>query len=285
LSILAQAGANDAARAAFALLGVNTFRLNAFGLNARLLIVIIASVAVGLGSILVFGYTSDQRAIGIARDKLKAHMLAVRLYRDQSHVVIASYGGVLRGTARYLRLTFRPFLFLVIPITFLIVQLDHYLGMTPIRVNTPFLLTARVSGGTALDEISVELPPEIAANAPPVHIAAENDVVWRLVASREGAYEAKIIAGGESAVKTVRVSSQIARVSSERLRDHFWERMFLSGESALPPNGAIESITVDYPESHISVGIGGYSMNWMWLFFILSMIAGFIFKELLGINV
>ena len=29
----------------------------------------------------------------------------------------------------------------------------------------------------------------------------------------------------------------------------------------------------------------GYGMNWIWLFFILSMVAGFIFKELLGIKI
>ena len=42
---------------------------------------------------------------------------------------------------------------------------------------------------------------------------------------------------------------------------------------------------VDYPERNIPLGIAGYEMNWIWLFFILSMIAGFIFKELLGIEV
>ena len=77
----------------------------------------------------------------------------------------------------------------------------------------------------------------------------------------------------------------MAQVSPERWRDHFWERMFTSGESALPNDSAVESITVNYPERNIPLGIGGYEMNWIWLFFILSMIAGFIFKELLGIEV
>ena len=61
--------------------------------------------------------------------------------------------------------------------------------------------------------------------------------------------------------------------------------MFSSGESALPNDSAVESITVNYPERNIPLGIAGYEMNWIWLFFILSMVAGFIFKELLGIEV
>jgi uncharacterized membrane protein (DUF106 family) len=262
-------------------------------LTSPLAIVVMLSVVVGLLMIVLFGYTSDQKAIGIAKDQLKAHLLAVRLYRDQLQVVMGSYGKILRGTGRYLKLAFKPLLYVIIPITLLIVQLDRYLGLTPIHTNTPFLVSARVNNPEALDSVSIDLPPEITASAPPVHIAADNEVVWRLVASQEGLYEVKISAGGQSATpsvtptltKSVRVSSQLARVSPERLRDHFWERMFSSGESALPANSAIESIAVDYPERNIPLGIAGYEMNWIWLFFILSMIAGFICKELLGIEV
>ena len=262
-------------------------------LTSPLAIVVMLSVVVGLLMIVLFGYTSDQKAIGIAKDQLKAHLLAVRLYRDQLQVVMGSYGKILRGTGRYLKLAFKPLLYVIIPITLLIVQLDRYLGLTPIHTNTPFLVSARVNNPEALDSVSIDLPPEITASAPPVHIAADNEVVWRLVASQEGLYEVKISAGGQSATpsvtptltKSVRVSSQLARVSPERLRDHFWERMFSSGESALPANSAIESIAVDYPARNIPLGIAGYEMNWIWLFFILSMIAGFICKELLGIEV
>ena len=259
--------------------------LMASWLTSPLMIVVVLSVVIGLVMIVLFGYTSDQKAIGIAKDQLKAHLLAVRLYRDQLHVVMGSYGKVLRGTGRYLKLAFKPLLYVIIPITLMIVWLDRSLGLRAIQTNTPFLLTARMNNPQALDGVSIDLPPEITASAPPVHVAADNEVVWRLVASQQGAYEVKISAGGQSAVKTVRVSSELAQVSPERLRDHFWERMFSSGESALPNDSAVESISVNYPERNIPLGIAGYEMNWIWLFFILSMIAGFIFKELLGIEV
>jgi uncharacterized membrane protein (DUF106 family) len=282
LAILLQPGAAAAQTAAWT---AHFALLLASWLMSPLAIVIILSVVIGLLMIVLFGYTSDQKAIGIAKDQLKAHLLAVRLYRDQLHVVMGSYGKVLRGTGRYLKLAFKPLLYVIIPITLMIVWLDRSLGLTAIQVNTPFLLTARVNNPQALDSVSIDLPPEITASAPPVHVAGDNEVVWRLVASHEGAYEVKVGAGGQSAEKTVRVSSELAQVSPERLRDHFWERMFTSGESALPENSAVESIAVDYPERNIPLGIAGYEMNWIWLFFILSMIAGFIFKELLGIEV
>ncbi len=277
----------------------NVALLAASWLTSPLAIVILLSLIVGLLMILLFGYTSDQKAIGVAKDQLKAHLLAVRLYRDQLHVVMGSYGKVLRGTGRYLKLAFKPLLYVIIPITLLIVWLDRSLGLTAIQPNTPFLLSVHLSKPGGIDQlgnesdgtqenlnnIRIELPPEINATAPAVHVLADNEAVWRLVATKNGTYEVKIVTGNEIVGKTVRVASQLAQVSPERLRGHFWERMFSSGESALPANSAIESITVDYPERNIPLGIAGYQMNWIWLFFILSMIAGFIFKELLGIEV
>jgi len=254
-------------------------------LTSPLSLVILLSVVVGLGMVLLFGYTSDQKSIAIAKDRLKAHLLAVRLYRDQLPVVMGSYGKLLRGTGRYLKLAFKPLLYAIIPITFLVVQLDRYLGMAAIQKDAPFLLTVKVRDADALSRVSIELPPGIISSAPPVHVAAENAAVWRLAASREGSYEVGIAMDAERVTKTVDVSSRSAWVSPERLRDHFWERMISSGEPALPAGGSIESIAVDYPRRSISLGIASYAMNWIWLFFIFSMIAGFAFKELLGIRI
>jgi hypothetical protein len=255
-----------------------------FWLTSPLAIVVVFSVVVGLLMIVLFGYTSDQKAIGVAKDQLKAHLLAVRLFQDQLHVVMGSYGRILRGTGRYLKLAFMPLLYVIIPITFLIVQLDRYLGWTGIPPNAPFLLTARLTNADAIDDVALELPPEVTMTAPPVHAPATREVVWRLAASKGGAYEVKLAAGGQSVTKNVNVSADVVKVSPMRLRGHFWERLFDSAESALPDNSPIESIAVDYPERSIDL-FGYYEINWIWLFFILSMIAGFIFKEILGIKV
>src|ERR1039457_3360452 len=114
--------------------------------TSPLAIVIVVSVVVGLLMVVLFGYTSDQKAIGIAKDQLKAHLLAVRLYRDQIPVVMGSYGKILRGTGRYLKLAFKPLLYVIIPMTLLMVQIDRYLGQTPLPANAPFLLTVHMTG-------------------------------------------------------------------------------------------------------------------------------------------
>lgn len=233
--------------------------------------------------VILFGYTSDQKAIGVAKDQLKAHLLAVRLYRDQIPVVMGSYGKILRGTGHYLKLAFKPLLYVIIPISLLIAQVDRYLSATPIPQQAPFLLTVRMAGSTGLNDLTLDLPPEIVMTAPPVHVPAENEIVWRLIGLRKGKYKVKIAAEGISATKAVCVGNGLPRISPVRLRGHFWERMLLSAEAALPADSVIESISINYPDRRIEVA--GYGMNWIWVFFILSMAAGFVFKALLGIQI
>jgi hypothetical protein len=257
--------------------------------NTPLLLVLAISIVIGLLMVIVFRYTSDQKAIGRAKDQLKAHLLAVRLFQDQLPVVMRAYGRILRGTGSYLRLAFTPFLIAILPITFLIVQLDRYFGWLPLRPTQTFLVEARVDDPNAFSDAALQLPPELASSAPAVHIAKDEDkekdkeVVWRVVAEREGKYEIQIAAAGQTVSKQVVVSPGLARISPVRLKDNFWERIFTSGEPALAENSPIQSITVSYPPRII--GFAWMEWNWIVLFFVVSLIAGFIFKSVLGIQV
>ena len=232
--------------------------------------------------VVLFRYTSNQKAIRIAKDQLKAHLLAVRLYQDQLPVVLASYGRIVRGTGRYLRLAFTPLLIVILPITFLIVQLDRYFGWTPLTPGQSFLVTARAKTVEDLDSLSLQLPEELKTTAPAVHVPADKEVVWRVEAAKNGAYDLKVNAADHAVEKSLLVSPALARVSPERLRAPYWKRMFVSGESALS-DGPVQSIAVDYPVR--TIAFAGFEWNWIWLFFVLSLVAGFLFKSVLGIEI
>src|SRR3989475_9018596 len=94
-------------------------------------VVVLLSLVISLLMVVVFRYTSDQKAIRVAKDHLKAHLLAVRLFQDQLPVVLSSYGRILISTGRYLRLAFKPLLFVILPLTLLIARLHLYLGWAP----------------------------------------------------------------------------------------------------------------------------------------------------------
>jgi hypothetical protein len=241
------------------------------------------SVVIGYLMVIVFRYTSDQKAIRRAKDRLKAHLLAVRLFQDQLTVVLRAYGHILLGTGKYLRLAFAPFLIAVVPIIFLIIQFDRYLGWTPIEPQQSFLLEVETDKNEPLDSVQLQLPPSVIRTAPAVHIAKDNQVVWRLKAIAPGYYDLNIIAGGRTVSKQVVVSRGLSRVSPVRLRGNWWERMLYSGEPALDSSGHVRSISINYPPREIAFLT--WQWNWIVLFFILSLVAGYIFKTVFGIQI
>jgi len=257
--------------------------LGIFGYNLPAAIVLVVSIVIGYLMVIVFGYTSDQKAIKHAKDQLKAHLLAVRLFQDQLGVVIRSYGGILRGTGRYLLLAFKPLLFVIIPLTFLMIQIDRYLGSKPLEVSQQFLLKARTANEEAMNSLTLELPGGLQATAPPVHSVTGNEVIWRLAAEKDGNYEIGIQSGGQSYKKKIVVGGGLERLSAIRLRGNFWERMLYSAESALPAGSPVQSIEVKYPAREVS--FAGIGSNWIIAFFVLSLVAGFIFKSALGIEI
>jgi hypothetical protein len=246
------------------------------------LLVMLLSVVVGLLMVVIFRYTSDQKAIRLAKDQLKAHLLAVRLFQDQLPVVLSSYGRIVRSTGRYLRLAFKPLLIVALPLTILIVQLDRYLGWMPVSAGQAFLVTVRTTDADVFDALALQLPPEMSATAV-VHIPEDKESVWRVVANRDGNYDVTVGAGSQKVAKRVTVSGGLERVSPVRLQDRFWERLLVSGEPALPADSPIRSIAVDYPAR--SIRFAGFDWNWIWLFFVLSLVGGFLFKTLLGIEI
>ncbi len=246
-------------------------------------LVLAISILVGLVMVIVFRYTSDQKAIARAKDRLKAHLLAVRLFQDQLPVVLRAYGCILLGTGSYLRLAFTPLLIAIVPITLLIVQLDRYFGEMPFQAERTFLVEARVEDDALLEQLQLQLPDGLLSSAPAVHVPKDKTVAWRVVAQQDGQFEVNVQAGGDSASKRVVVEPGLARLSPIRLRGHFWKRILESSEPPIPGTSAISSIEVNYPARNIP--FAWMEWNWIVLFFVVSLIAGFIFKSVFGIQI
>src|SRR5580693_504791 len=185
--------------------------------NVPAVIVVGISLVIGLLMVVVFRYTSDQKAIHVAKDRLKAHLLALRLFQDQIRVVLRSYGRIVLATGQYLRLAFKPLLFVIVPLTFLIVQLDRYLGSMPVEAGQPFLVKVRMDYLNALNEASLQLPDGLSTRASAVHVPSESEVAWRVVAEKPGEYTVNVRAADQTVSKRVGVGPGLSSLSPVRL--------------------------------------------------------------------
>jgi hypothetical protein len=251
--------------------------------QAPLVTVFLLSIIIGFLMVIVFRYTSDQKAIRVAKDHLKAHLLAVRLFQDQIQVVMISYWRIVRSTGTYLRLAFMPFLYVSVPLILLLVQVDRYLGYAPVQAGQAFLVKAQLVDADALDQTSLQLTLGLTLTAPAVHVPAQNEIIWRVLAGAAGQHQLELASGDHKFSKSLEVSGSIKRLSHTRLRDRWWERILVSGEPALAANSPFSSIAVSYPERTIS--FAWLEWNWIWLFFVLSLVFGFLFKTILRIEI
>src|SRR5208283_1850014 len=62
----------------------------------------LVAAASGIVMLVIFKHTSNQRAIKAARDDIKAHLLAMKLFNDNVGVIFRAQGRVLYGALRLL---------------------------------------------------------------------------------------------------------------------------------------------------------------------------------------
>lgn len=248
-----------------------------------LLLVTAVSMAAGLLMLVVFRYTSDQKSIRRAKDQVQAQLLAVRLFQDQLPAVLRAYGRLLRGTVRYVALMLKPTAVLVLVFAPLIIVLDPYFGWQALQPKQDFLIEVRAMGPKTLDEVSLQLPDGIRSSAPPVHIASDQQVVWRLIADADGVYRVGVVADGATVFKAVVVSAGLPRISATSMHGHFWQRWLEPGAVALPDDSPVDSIAVGYAPREINVWL--FQANWIIVFFVISIVAALLFRKALHVEI
>lgn len=237
------------------------------------------SAGTAIFALLVVRWTSDQKAIRRVKDRIGAHVLEVRLFPDQLRVVLRAYLSLFGNTLLYLRHSLRPLLFLTLPLLLLFVQLEGYFGRAPVPVGRDFLVRVTLRKADAPLEASLKLPPGLAQQAPPVRIASEREVDWRLKAERPGIQEIRLRAGESEAVKQFVAGDGFMRITPARASGGFWTRMINPGEAALPAAGAVEKIEIEYPVRVFH--LGGWEVDWLVPYLALTLVAALLLKGVL----
>jgi hypothetical protein len=194
-----------------------------------------------------------------------AHMLGIRLYRDQVSVALRCYASMTGAAGRYLLLIVPALALLALPTVWLYGEMAARLDRVAPARGEALLLTARFRPGAPLDAVRLDLPPSVGLTAPAVHIPQTNEVTWRLQADACGTFQIAVVAGASRA--TARVD---ACDSLQRLR----------GGTVLPAGGDVQSLTVDYPERRLT--LAGHDFAWETPFLLLTAIFALLLKPVTG---
>ncbi len=241
---------------------------------------VFVSVVAGVAMLLIFKAASNQKAIRRTRDLIRAHMLAMRLFRDDARVVVESQKRVLRTNLTYLRYAVVPIIFILPPVVLIMVQLNLRYGPAPAQPGEAVVVTAIFDG--ALDEdVTLAAPPGLAVETPALRIPYKREADWRVRPARPGKYELVVQSNGKSYVKELVVGEGgVGRVSSRRV-EGLWAQLMNPGER--PLSSELKAIEVKYPSRENK--LFGLGVHWMLTFFVVSLVAAFALKGVLKTEV
>jgi hypothetical protein len=243
----------------------------------------LVSVVTGAVLLVIFRYTSNQRGIRAAKDRILAHLLEVVLYRDQMRVVVRAQARLVVDNLRYLGYALVPLGFMLVPVGLMLVQLDLRYGHRPLRVGESAIVAVKLKPGSDLDRVTLAAPDGVKVETESLRIPALSEVDWRVRATAAGEHELRIAAGGEELTKQIVVGERAPRVSVARVDSGVWEQFLHPGERPVPASAPVKSITVSYAGADLD--FFGRPVYWVWAWLIISMVFGYALKGPLRVQV
>jgi hypothetical protein len=260
----------------------------------------LVSLLVAMALLLVIRATSNQAGIAAAKRRIWAGLFEIRLFNDDPRAILRAQADVLRHDFTYLRLSFVPMLWVLLPMLLLVAQLEAYYGRSAFRQGDTFLyeVTLRTAADNPSKYQAVPAPsssPMATAAAPrpdvqlhlPEGLTAETDaawipsldqIVWRVRADRSGNYQLEASVGTERYAKEVRVAPRgLARLSSERRAAGLWTGLLYPSEPPLGRSAPVRSLRTEYPPR--GVAVLGWQVPWMIVFFVLVTLFALLLKN------
>lgn len=244
------------------------------------------SLLSGLFMLWVFKRFSNQRAIRRTKDRIKAHLLEFRLYKDSPSATGRAFGLILIQNLRYLSLTLKPLLVMIIPLVLILAQLNARFGCRPLRTGESVLLKVRTTTGVDLlrTEISLGSSPGFVVETPPLRIEEEREIDWRIRAASPGRHEIAVRLGGETVSKSLDIGkSGLNALSPRRPGAGFFDALLNPAEKPLPRRSPAASVEIVYSDFRFS--LFGPPLHWLLVFFVLTLAFGLGLKGLFKVEI
>lgn len=247
----------------------------------------IVSVLTGLLMVWIFGRISNQDKIRTVKDRIYGNLIGLLLFQKNVGVFFRIQGRLFCLTLRYLGLSLKPMLVMMVPLAVVLIQLNGHFALRPLEVGETAVVTVGVRNAELLrgdpGAVRFEAGDGVVVGTRPVRIPSRREVSWRIRAESVGRHSVTVHAGADSANKLVIVGRQSGFLSSRRPGAGLTDGLLHPGEAPLQASSAITSMAVGYPPLKMSVM--GSRVNWLVWFFLCSVVSGYLLKGPLGVDV
>lgn len=271
--------------------------LSPLELAGREVAMLVVSGIFGILALIAFKHISWQKGIKATKDRIKGHMIAIRIYQDDLGVVSSSVGKVVLRNFQYLALNFGPFIPLAFPFVFVAAQMVVRYGFQPVPVHasaagmmpgTGTMIRVEFADGHERDAagLKIELPPGVEALSPLVRAPASGLAFQEVVATQPGRHEiAFVLADGTRELKELVAGEAPERtMQPERVRNPF-AAMLWPAESTFAGDSPFAKVAFEYPERDLGWLPGKGPFAVLVTFVVASMVFGFLVMKPLGVQI
>jgi hypothetical protein len=248
---------------------------------------ILTSGVFGILALIVFKQISWQGGIKATKDKIKGHMIAIRIYQDDLGIVFKSVVRVFLRNFQYLALNFGPILPLFVPFVLIASQLVVRYAFEPLPVIDPAEVDTLLPGrGTMLEirmkagregdvaGLSVVLPPHLKALSPLARNARDGIAVMEFAAIGPGTADVQFLVEGRPAgTKTVAAGDVAPRSMQPERVSSFWSSWLWPAEPTFSESSPLQWVRFNYPDRSLGYLPGG-AVGVLVTFFLASIVFG-----------
>lgn len=259
---------------------------------------VIVSCLFTVVALLLFKKMSSQKGIKAAKDKIKGHIIAIRIYQDDLGIVGSSVFKVLLRNFQYLALNFGPILPLFFPFALVLAQFVVRYAYEPLPVVDETGAAAMLPGEGTMIEIelkraerakvaglSLVLPPELTPLSPLLRSASDGKAYQEVVATRAGTGEIEILVDG------VRVGSKEIAMGDARPRLMQPQRVasplaaiLYPAEATFPSESPLSRVAFHYPDRDLAYLLDG-EFGMILNFLIISLMFGIVIIKPLKVQI
>jgi hypothetical protein len=234
-----------------------------------------------LFALAVYKVVSNQEAIRDAKDKIIAHLLELRLFRDDLRVLLRAEGRVFASIGRYLGHSLLPMVVMLPIFLLLLIQIESRFAFRGLAADEQALVTVGVASNQRVSRLPVHLDAGngLRVATPALRADSSGEIYWRVHALGPGPHNLKLRIGSEQADRVVSGEGSPAMTMAYRAND--MRTLLYPRVAALPANGPVTTLAIDYPRARGEfAGLSSTS----WLFFGMVMVFAFALRRLFGVS-
>jgi len=247
---------------------------------------VVISIVTGIVMLVVFGRVTNQAALRRVKGLIVASIIEVWLFKDRPALMFGAAGRILRHNLNYLRYSLVAVVFVIVPVVLIMVQLGVRYSFRPLHPSEEAVVVAKLDGGvsSAGSDLALVVPEGIKIVTPALRLEDEGEINWKIRAESPGTYDIVLKGSGVEATKqVVVVEKSYMTLAPIRAKALSWDFILYPVEKPLSKDSPVKSIQLSYPPSPLG-GVWAFPV-WLWIFFVVSIAAGFALKGFFRVEV